>query len=985
MKTLLLLILLTFISGVIIAQENGGPYTADENTVLLIHFDGDANNLANVGNDPITHGTGVSYESGVHGQCLRLDNSTAEKQSWIEIPFFDELNFTEEFSIECWFKINSWGENQTEIPILFRKWFSGAADFEVVFNPGNRSFQVNLDCIDDENGSWGADAGTARIMELQKWYYLSVYYSYEQKHVNFVLRDSSFNEIFAARGYSETPPVNSQGKLMLGYGGWDSSFFDGWIDEFRVSNKCRKYRDNVLAGVDINAFKDSVFIPLKDNWKVGEWPLSEYYPTDKVTGQKYTNFCGPTMLMRTIHFWEFPRFPSGLLDYEMMNLDWFTDYNISEYNFDAILHSFPPNVKEEEYGPTARFSYEVGTASMNYFDNMYCMPVWLKQIFHFNKKTRVLFREEYTKEEWQNIFKNELNNGRPIMIGGVASRSSTGGGGHYYICNGYNSKNEFFTDHSFDDKIWVDIDNFPYGISQDIIVFLEPDLEGKSLSLDFPNGGEYFQKQSEIEIRWTSNKINNLKIEYSTDAGKIWQTITENADASTGKYNWTIPDLVSKEYKIRVSDSENGNVYQRSPNFNIYNQQTISFHYPVNNTYFQAGTMQPVYWDSEGIPAFKLEYSTGEGDWNLLCDSVTSASGILNCEMPEISNNQVFLRATNLTDNQVFFVSDTFRILPELLVGGVYKKNENTILLLHFEENVLNAAQNKVIPAEKSVAYNIFEENYNLNLGKAFRINNTADADWHCLRTPNTDELNLGNNWTVETWVKYNDIGTSKTQYPLIVDKGESFGIWLAGDRNGFGGYVKFNDQSEVGFFQNQHLEKNKWYHVAITSDSNTKKVKFYVHDEHRKLIFEDFRDFPSGNSGELNHSTNDLFIGGVDGGSNIQFDGWIDELRITKEPVNYSSMVTKVEYKSTTNEILCYPNPLSKHSVIQFSTEKNENVNLSIFDIQGRKICTLLNEKLNAGKHTIPISDLLPESGVYFCKLVTNEGISTIKLIKNK
>ena len=95
MKTILSIIFAFLTFSIALAQETGGPYTTDANTVLLMHFDGDANNSANVGNDGIVHGSGVSYESGVHGQSLRLDNSTSDKQSWIEVPFYDELNISE--------------------------------------------------------------------------------------------------------------------------------------------------------------------------------------------------------------------------------------------------------------------------------------------------------------------------------------------------------------------------------------------------------------------------------------------------------------------------------------------------------------------------------------------------------------------------------------------------------------------------------------------------------------------------------------------------------------------------------------------------------------------------------------------------------------------------------------------------------------------------------------------------------------------------
>ena len=96
-------------------------------------------------------------------------------------------------------------------------------------------------------------------------------------------------------------------------------------------------------------------------------------------------------------------------------------------------------------------------------------------------------------------------------------------------------------------------------------------------------------------------------------------------------------------------------------------------------------------------------------------------------------------------------------------------------------------------------------------------------------------------------------------------------------------------------------------------------------------------------------------------------------------------SRLTRSDYITLSiNNLNIYPNPATNESVISFQTQTSGKVNLSIFDIRGRKICTLINEKVNAGKHTIPVSKTLPASGVYFCKITTNEGVSTKKLIKN-
>ncbi len=86
-----------------------------------------------------------------------------------------------------------------------------------------------------------------------------------------------------------------------------------------------------------------------------------------------------------------------------------------------------------------------------------------------------------------------------------------------------------------------------------------------------------------------------------------------------------------------------------------------------------------------------------------------------------------------------------------------------------------------------------------------------------------------------------------------------------------------------------------------------------------------------------------------------------------------------------TDNKFKVYPNPVSGNSLISFQTKTNENVNISVYDIQGRKICTLLDEKMNAGTHTIQLGNQIQPNGIYLCKLTTSEGVSSLKLVVNK
>lgn len=80
-------------------------------------------------------------------------------------------------------------------------------------------------------------------------------------------------------------------------------------------------------------------------------------------------------------------------------------------------------------------------------------------------------------------------------------------------------------------------------------------------------------------------------------------------------------------------------------------------------------------------------------------------------------------------------------------------------------------------------------------------------------------------------------------------------------------------------------------------------------------------------------------------------------------------------------------PNPTKGVTEISFAIPKTTDVELSIYDVSGRVISTLIKGKLTAGTHTVKWNGLDSQGkkvsqGVYFYKLTTGEFSATKKLI---
>ena len=76
------------------------------------------------------------------------------------------------------------------------------------------------------------------------------------------------------------------------------------------------------------------------------------------------------------------------------------------------------------------------------------------------------------------------------------------------------------------------------------------------------------------------------------------------------------------------------------------------------------------------------------------------------------------------------------------------------------------------------------------------------------------------------------------------------------------------------------------------------------------------------------------------------------------------------------------YPNPFNPSTKIKFDVPKTSEVKLIIYDILGKEISTLVNEKLSAGSYEVNWDGRDYPSGVYYCSLKTRDFIETKKMI---
>ncbi len=75
-------------------------------------------------------------------------------------------------------------------------------------------------------------------------------------------------------------------------------------------------------------------------------------------------------------------------------------------------------------------------------------------------------------------------------------------------------------------------------------------------------------------------------------------------------------------------------------------------------------------------------------------------------------------------------------------------------------------------------------------------------------------------------------------------------------------------------------------------------------------------------------------------------------------------------------------PNPSNYFTIIKYSIPENTDVKISIYNILGKEIKTLINENKDAGNYSVGFNCSELSSGVYYYKIETNNFASTRKMI---
>ncbi len=480
-----------------------------------------------------------------------------------------------------------------------------------------------------------------------------------------------------------------------------------------------------------------------------------------------------------------------------------------------------------------------------------------------------------------------------------------------------------------------------------------------------PNGNEFLNIGDVKTITWSSfGSTTKIKIEYSTDAGENWLLIADQVTASLGVYDWTIPNTISYNCKLKISDVINPGLYDESNGlFAIIpaGNYNVTFVDSIHNTDVRTITVDDGYaYAACGNSGLKIYNLIEQKSLSLVSELQTPGSA----RMIAIKDNYAFIatytkgvRVVDISNptsptevsyhNTNGFLSDIAIKDNHAFVAGGYKG----IRALDISNISQIVEVGSFVPTSYSVGITIKENiAYIANDANGVRILDISNPT-------NISEISFIDPPGIEA-----DVAISDT---LLFVASKNGGVNIVGVGNPTEP-VLLASYPINGIALSVSVKENFLY---VASESNGVRI---IDISNPLLPVEiGFYDTPGYNLSAT--AFNNLVLAADNGTGlfllkNDLLTSVSDDLGFEK-PSNFSLSQN-------------YPNPFNPATSIRFSIPQDGLVTMKVYNTLGQEVTTLVNEYINAGNHVVNFNAAGLTSGIYFYTITSNNFISTKKML---
>jgi len=244
-------------------------------------------------------------------------------------------------------------------------------------------------------------------------------------------------------------------------------------------------------------------------------------------------------------------------------------------------------------------------------------------------------------------------------------------------------------------------------------------------------------------------------------------------------------------------------------------------------------------------------------------------------------------------------------------IGGPYTVDSATVVLLHFDGNLINsaAAVGKTANAvghTTNPAKLYFLPNTGVpGMGQCVRLDNSSINDSTYITIDDTAALDMTGSWTIEAWANIFTFGTTSSDYrwvPRVVMKPGDDVFWhpnywleMWGDNRLFhAGYWTPQNVFISVTSPNNMFVPGEWVHLTFIRDTARAFIACMIHDAKKNLKgfltrgFDKTKDIPNTTKQKL-HIGWAGALGLADPSVDSWLDGFVDEVRISNVVRNFA------------------------------------------------------------------------------------------------
>lgn len=315
-----------------------------------------------------------------------------------------------------------------------------------------------------------------------------------------------------------------------------------WAKTAKVYSASVKQKWNSLINNTLSTakYQDEVEALLTTTWNQRPWYNAQCPVDSSLYTFHPTTGCTATGMAQIMKYWNWPEHGYGSYEYSWEGVQPYWTYGTLSADFENTFYQWsnmPNGLNEfstqDEIDAIAQLMSHVGisiqmsynlygegssdapvallefTDSM-YFDHTYCPENALPTFFGYKTTIRGLARDNYSDTEWDNMLREDISAGRPVLYGGFGIDPNTGAsnGGHCFVLDGYDNDGFFhvnwgwggYCDGYFPTTA-LDVLNYSFSDKQEALLGIEPNFEGVSVEEVQVHQPSVFAREHQIVVQ----------------------------------------------------------------------------------------------------------------------------------------------------------------------------------------------------------------------------------------------------------------------------------------------------------------------------------------------------------------------------------------------------------------------------------------------------------------------------------------------------